>query len=74
MQCVAFKPEAARKINDFVRKLGDTAVMSGYSSEPDNYATAPPRPANAAGSGAGLLSGEWKTEIADPFESMPLPQ
>jgi hypothetical protein len=48
--------------------------MSGYSSEPDDYATAPPPPANAAGSGAGLLSGEWKTEIADPFESVPLPQ
>jgi hypothetical protein len=72
-RCVASQPEVARKINDFVRKLGDSAVSSGYSAAAEEP-TAPPPPAKPRNSGAGLMSGEWKTELADPFKAMPLPQ
>jgi hypothetical protein len=71
LRCLASKPEVARKINDFVRKLGDATVMTGYAAEPADF-VAPHAPTKS--SGAGLLSGEWKTEIANPFESMPVPE
>lgn len=81
LQCLAPQrmepqPAAARKINDFVRNLGDNAVLAGYvavTEEPaSNYTIGKPvkRPAK----GDRLFSGEWKTELADPFASMPLPQ
>jgi hypothetical protein len=72
-RCVASQPEVARRINDFVRKLGDTAVLSGYSAAVEEPA-APSPPAKPRNSSAGLMSGEWKTELADPFKAMPLPQ
>jgi hypothetical protein len=75
MRCRASKPDAARKIGDFVGKSSDSAVRSGYSAEPDD--PPPPlmarAPANSRSS-AGLMSGEWKTDVADPFAPMPLPQ
>jgi hypothetical protein len=72
-RCLASRPEAARKISDFVRKLGDASVLSGYAAEDDDTIAAAPsgKPANSA---AGLMTGEWKTELADPFASPPLPQ
>jgi hypothetical protein len=72
-RCVTTKPQAARKINEFVQKLGDLAVLSGYSAAADEP-EAPSRAAKSPSHGAGLMSGEWKTELADPFAPMPLPQ
>jgi hypothetical protein len=74
-RCLISKPEAARKINNFVRKLEDDAVLSGYMAEAAADEPAPPPPVGkSASSNDGLLTGEWKTEIANPFESVPLPQ
>jgi hypothetical protein len=72
-RCLPTKPEASRKINDFVRKLGDRAVLTGYAAEAEEPAGAPPQTGKPATSGSGLMTGEWGTEIADPFASVPLP-
>jgi hypothetical protein len=72
-RCLAPNPQAAQKINDFVRKLGDNAVSSGYAAEAEEPAAPSPRRNPPAGSSAGLLTGEWKTELADPFKPLPLP-
>ena len=76
LQCLAPQPEAARRIIDFVRNLGDNAVLAGYvavTEEPAPRYTIgkPVRPVIKSDK---LLSGEWKTELADPFAGMPLPQ
>jgi len=76
IRCRPVKPEFAQKIGDFVGKLHDSAVLAGYSSEPDDASPSPP-PTTAnlpAQSGSGLMSGEFKTDIADPFAAMPLPE
>jgi len=76
IRCRSSKPEFAQKISDFVSKLHDSAVLAGYSAEPDD--SSPPPPATTANMparpGAGLMSGEFKTDIADPFAAMPLPE
>ncbi|WP_271671712.1 hypothetical protein [Bradyrhizobium sp. CCBAU 51627] len=85
--CVPRKPENAQKISQFVQKLADSAVSSGYSAEleavefdPNSVAgqttgsaQTPPtkKPSDAANS---LMTGEWSTEIGDPFTLAPLPQ
>ncbi len=75
VRCRASKPEIAQKISDFVSRMHDSAVLAGYSSEPDDV---PPPSATTANMlprpGAGLMSGEYKTDLADPFASMPLPE
>ena len=73
VRCRASKPEIAQKISDFVARMHDSAVLSGYSSEPDDVPP-PAATANVASPGAGLMSGEYKTDLADPFASMPLPE
>ena len=82
-RCVSTKPDVARKISEFVNKLHDGAVLKGYFADQD-AAMAPvpgspaPPPANnlpaGPNSSAGLMSGEWKTELADPFKPVPLPE
>jgi len=73
MRCLTIKPAASRKINEFVQKVGDLAVLSGYSAAADDSASATPV-ARGANPGADLMSGEWKTELADPFAPVQLPQ
>jgi len=73
-RCLTTKPEASRKINDFVRKLGDRAVLIGYAAESEHSDTAAPtQAAKPANSSSRLLTGEWNTEISDPFAKIPLP-
>ena len=73
-RCLTTKPEASRKINNFVRKLGDRAVLIGYSAEAEQLGdAAPSRAEKPASPGSGLLTGEWNTEIVDPFATVPLP-
>lgn len=82
LQCMAPQrmepqPEAARRIIDFVRNLGDNAVLAGYVAITEESAGAPytvGKPVKRQARGDKLFSGEWKTELADPFASMPLPQ
>jgi hypothetical protein len=82
-RCVATKPDVARRISEFVNKLHDGAVLKGYFGDLDAAAapvpgsSAPPAANNLpAGSSpnTGLMSGEWKTELADPFKPVPLPE
>ncbi|MFK4620144.1 hypothetical protein ABIF50_003450 [Bradyrhizobium diazoefficiens] len=82
-RCVATKPDVARRISEFVAKLHDGSVLKGYFADQDTAvapASGSPAPSTAnnqpAGSsqGAGLMSGEWKTELADPFKPVPLPK
>jgi hypothetical protein len=73
-RCTSTKPNASRRINAFVQRLGDLAVLTGYSAAGEDQSAAPSRVARQPRSGAGLMSGEWKTELADPFKPMPLPQ
>ncbi|BAL78857.1 hypothetical protein [Bradyrhizobium cosmicum] len=74
IRCRASKPEIARKISDFVARMHDSAVLAGYSSEPDDIPPPSATTANVASPGTGLMSGEYKTDLADPFASMPLPE
>jgi hypothetical protein len=84
LRCVALQPQAARKINDFVRELADRGVTSGYvavteepSTEPtvgDNADKSINKPARPAAKSNPLMTGEWNNELADPFESVPLPE
>lgn len=82
MQCTASQPQFARKIADFVRNLGDNTISAGYVAvveqpDPPSVNLQPtPSPAAAVRPNTGnkLFSGEWNTELADPFASMPLPQ
>lgn len=80
MQCTAPQPQVARKISDFVRNLGDMTISAGYVAEaeqPDPPSASIQQPAplpTKSNSSNKLFSGEWNTELADPFASMPLPQ
>jgi hypothetical protein len=84
LRCTALRPQAARKINDFVRELADRGVTSGYfavteepSTEPtvgDNADKSVSKPARSPAKSNPLMTGEWNNELADPFESVPLPE
>jgi hypothetical protein len=76
-RCTSTKPDAARKIRDFVQRIGDLNVQAGYSAAGDDtsgaqvqsQATGPAQPSR----GGALLEGEWKTKLANPFKPVPLP-
>lgn len=86
--CVPHKPENAQKISQFVQKLADSTVSAGYSAELEAVefnpnAVAPPSSAGSAsgsstqkpsGAANSLMTGEWSTDIGDPFALAPLPQ
>ncbi|MBR0724754.1 hypothetical protein JQ612_20590 [Bradyrhizobium manausense] len=85
--CVPRKPETAQKISQFIQKLADSAVSAGYSAEleavefnPNAVASpsaggtpgsSPQKPSSSANS---LMTGEWSTDVGDPFAPAPLPQ
>ncbi|OKO86811.1 hypothetical protein AC630_01805 [Bradyrhizobium sp. AS23.2] len=82
-RCIPTKPDVARRIGDFVAKLHDGSVLKGYFADQD--AEMAPIPGSSApstannvpagsSSNAGLMTGEWKTELADPFKPVPLPE
>ncbi|MCP3397413.1 MULTISPECIES: hypothetical protein [unclassified Bradyrhizobium] len=82
-RCVSTKPDVARRISEFVNKLHDGAVLKGYYADQDAAmapapgSPAPPTATNlpaGPSSSAGLMSGEWKTDVADPFKPVPLPE
>jgi hypothetical protein len=78
-RCLRSRPEAAQKINEFVRKLEDYTVLSGYSAEVEASRELPAAPLPSGRSGravrpsTGLMNGEYGTELKDPFASVPLP-
>lgn len=76
-RCTSTKPDAARKIRDFVQRIGDLNVQAGYSAAGDDTsgAQAQSRDKGTAqpSRGGALLEGEWKTKLANPFKPVPLP-
>ncbi|MBC9876996.1 hypothetical protein G8O24_06520 [Bradyrhizobium sp. INPA01-394B] len=86
--CLSRKPENAQKTRQFVQKLADSAVSSGYSAELEavefnpNAVASPSLGGSAPGSASNkpstsansLMTGEWSTDIGDPFAPAPLPQ
>ena len=85
--CVPRKPENAQKISQFVQKLADSAVSAGYSAELEAvefnpHAVVSPSSGGAAASPTNkpsssansLMTGEWSTDVGDPFAPAPLPQ
>lgn len=76
-RCTSTKPDAARKIKDFVQRIGDLTVQAGYSAAGEDSSGAQAQsqdkgPAQPSRGGA-LLDGEWKTKLANPFKPVPLP-
>lgn len=85
--CVPRKPENAQKISQFVQKLADSAVSAGYSAEleavefnPNSVASPsagsgqPSSTKKPSGAASSLMTGEWGTDIGDPFTLAPIPQ
>lgn len=77
-RCNSTKPDAARKIRDFVQRIGDLNVQAGYSAAGEDNSGA--QLARTQGKtlappaqGGALLDGEWKTKLANPFKPLPLP-
>jgi hypothetical protein len=77
-RCTSTKRDAARKIREFVQRVGDLTVTAGYTAagEDETGVQLPTRDQDAKqpSRGAGLLEGEWKTKIADPFKPLPIPR
>jgi hypothetical protein len=85
LTCIPRKAETAKKISEFVQKLADSAVSSGYSAEleavefdPNSVASQPTGRARSTSkpgdSASTMMTGEWKTDIADPFAPPSTPQ
>lgn len=78
VRCTSTKRDAARKIREFVQRVGDMTVTAGYTAagEDETGVQLPARDQDAKqpGRGAGLLEGEWNTKIADPFKPLPIPR
>ena len=82
--CMSRKPENAQKISQFVQKLADSAVSAGYSAEleavefnPNSVVSggaAGSPTSKPSGSANSLMTGEWSTDVGDPFAPAPLPQ
>ncbi|MBR0868764.1 hypothetical protein JQ633_00225 [Bradyrhizobium tropiciagri] len=76
MRCTIRKPIAAQKIASFAQRIEDAAVAKGYYTAGEDQSSVAKLPdGNKKGpAGDGLLSGQWKTEIADPFKPIAIPQ
>ncbi|MCA6125508.1 hypothetical protein J6500_26955 [Bradyrhizobium sp. WSM 1704] len=74
MRCTIRKPSAAQKIASFTQRIEDSAVIKGYYAAGEDQSSTAKLPDNGkkAPAGDGLLSGQWKTEIADPFKPIPI--
>ncbi|SFQ32141.1 hypothetical protein SAMN05216330_12619 [Bradyrhizobium sp. Ghvi] len=76
-RCITTKPDAARKIRDFAKRIGDLSVQAGYSAVGEDNSGAPIQSQNRASApspgSASLLEGEWKTKLSDPFKPVPIP-
>lgn len=77
-RCTSKKPNAARKIRDFVQRLGDQTVLAGYTVAGEDQESPTPglpdRDKKQPNRSGDLLQGEWKTQLADPFKPLPIPR
>lgn len=79
LHCVAVDPGLARKFFTSISALRDSDVLAGYASvgsSNDTQLGTIGKAGGSAGSGGGssLFTGEFGTELADPFSEAPLPQ
>jgi hypothetical protein len=75
MQCTATKPMAARKIGTFAQRIDDLSVTRGYYTAGEDQTPTLAKPDDKKTTvGDGLLSGQFKTEIADPFKPIDIPR
>lgn len=74
MRCTVTKPSAAQKISSFAQRIGDMAVANGYYTAGEDQSTPMKDDKKKAPAGDGLLEGQWRTEIADPFKPIAVPQ
>ena len=75
MRCTVTKPGIAQKISTFAQRIDDSSVAKGYyTAGEDQSPTTQLDSQKKAPAGDGLLSGQWKTEIADPFKPIAIPQ
>jgi hypothetical protein len=77
LHCGAIEPAYTRKIFTFVSTLRDSDVLAGYSSVEASNGVQLGTIGNAAPKGTGaaaLLTGEFGTELANPFSEPLLPQ
>jgi hypothetical protein len=76
-RCTSTKPDAARKIRDFVQRIGDLNVQAGYAAAGEDTSGLQAQSQNRGPAqpprGGALLDGEWKTKLANPFKPVPLP-
>lgn len=77
-RCTSSKPDAARKIRNFVQQLGDRTVQAGYSVAGEDQGAPQSdllnRGKKQPNRSGDLLQGEWKTQLADPFKPLPIPR
>ncbi|MDE5446968.1 hypothetical protein GWG65_37685 [Bradyrhizobium sp. CSA207] len=76
-RCTTTKRDAARKIKDFMQRTGDLSMLAGYSAAGEDQSpqsTAADKTQKQPNRSSGLLSGEWKTQLADPFKPIPVPR
>lgn len=76
LHCGAIEPAYTRKITTFVGTLRDSDVLAGYTSvdTSNGVQLGAIGKTGSAGTGAGaLFSGEFGTELANPFTEIPLP-
>lgn len=77
LHCGGTEPAYTRKIMTFVNALRDSDVMAGYMSVETTNGAALGTIAKAGSVGSGpkaLFDGEFGTELANPFDTPPLPQ
>ncbi|QPF88086.1 hypothetical protein IC762_12895 [Bradyrhizobium genosp. L] len=75
MRCTVTKPSVAQKISTFAQRIDDMAVAKGYyTAGEDQTATPAKDDKKKAPAGDGLLEGQWRTQIADPFKPIAIPQ
>jgi len=75
-QCVAKQPESARAIFDFIRRVGDPNVRSGFASIDQKPADLAPgqQTSIAKHRGHSVLTDNYGTKLDDPFAAVPLAQ
>jgi len=71
--CGPVDPKAVQSIIDFKQRLQDSSVSAGYASVDSD--TSPQLPVQSAPANRSnpLFTGEWNTDVVDPFAPVPLP-
>ncbi|QOZ54759.1 hypothetical protein [Bradyrhizobium sp. CCBAU 53338] len=71
--CGPVDPKAVQSIIAFTRNLQDSSVSAGYGSVDSDTAPQLPVQSAPANQPNSLFTGEWNTDLADPFAPIPVP-